>query len=302
MNDRTAAGLVGLTDDGTPLLDEFGERLRVLRARRGMTRKDLARASKVSDRYLASLESGKANPSLLVLDQVARGLECSVAEVLGDMTTASPEWLLLRDLLKDRSEADIRMARVLASETIGVQVDHGSAVRRIALIGLRGAGKSTLGHLLAEDLDMPLIELSEHIERIAGYSIREIQDLYGTSAYRRYEYRALEEALQIYPEFVLAAPGGLVSEPTTFRLLLSSCWTVWLRAEPEDHMRRVARQGDLRPMAGNAEAMEDLRRILRVREAFYSKADVTVGTSGQTLDETFTMLRTTVRHRLGATA
>jgi XRE family aerobic/anaerobic benzoate catabolism transcriptional regulator len=214
------------------------------------------------------------------------------------MTTASPEWLLLRDLLRDRGEADVRKARIVASESIGVQVDHGSSVRRIALIGLRGAGKSTLGHLLAEDLDMPLIELSEHIERIAGYSIREIQDLYGTSAYRRYEYRALAEALQIYPEFVMAAPGGLVSEPSTFRLLLSHCWTVWLRAEPEEHMRRVAQQGDLRPMAGNSEAMDDLRRILTVREPFYSKADVAVDTSSQSLDDTFLLLRTTVRHRL----
>lgn len=298
MNDRTAAGLSELADDRGPLLDEFGERLRVLRARRGMTRRDLGRASSVSDRYVASLESGKANPSLLVLDQLARGLECSVAEILGDMTTASPEWLLLRDLLRDRGEADVRKARIVASESIGVQVDHGSSVRRIALIGLRGAGKSTLGHLLAEDLDMPLIELSEHIERIAGYSIREIQDLYGTRAYRRYEYRALAEALQIYPEFVMAAPGGLVSEPSTFRLLLSHCWTVWLRAEPEDHMRRVAQQGDLRPMAGNSEAMDDLRRILTVREPFYSKADVAVDTSSQSLDDTFLLLRTTVRHRL----
>ena len=302
MNDRHASGLIELTEDRSPLLDQFGERLRVLRARRGMTRKDLARASGVSDRYLANLESGRANPSLLVLEQLASGLECALAEVLGDVTTASPEWLLLRDLLRERSEADIRKARLAVSETVGVQVDHGNALRRIALIGLRGAGKSTLGRLLADDLGMPLIELSVHIERMAGYSIREIQDLYGPSAYRRYEYRALEEALQIYPEFVLAAPGGIVSEPSTFQLLLGHCWTAWLCASPEDHMRRVTQQGDLRPMAGNAEAMEDLRRILQVREPFYAKADLAVQTSGKSLDEAFALLRTSVRQRLSLPA
>ena len=168
---------------------------------------------------------------------------------------------------------------------------------RIALIGLRGAGKSTLGRMLAEDLDVPFVELSTEIERVAGLSIREIHDLYGQSAYRRYERRALEETLQIYPELVLATPGGLVSEPATLNMLLGHCLTVWLRASPEDHMKRVMQQGDLRPMAGNTEAMEDLRRILESRSAFYGKADLTLDTSEQALDATFARLRTMVRER-----
>lgn len=299
MNDRTTL-LIDQEDERSPLLDEFGERLRTLRARRGMSRKQLSLSSRVSERYLANLEFGKANPSLGVLDQVSRGLGCSVAELLGDSTTLSPEWLLIRDILGGRSEADLRRARVALSQVLGVGSKGTAGGMRIALIGLRGAGKSTLGGLLSEHLEVPFIELSAHIEALAGYSIREIHDLCGVGAYRRYERRALEEALQIHPEFVMATPGGVVSDATTFGLLLDHCFSVWLRAAPEDHMSRVAQQGDLRPMAGNAEAMEDLRRILEGREAFYAKADVTVDTSCQPLDETFGRLRTAVQDRFKA--
>ena len=151
--------------------------------------------------------------------------------------------------------------------------------KRQALIGLRGAGKSTLGQMLADDLGYPCVELNREIERVAGCSIREIHNLYGPNAYRRYERRALEEAVQIYPEMVLATPGGLVSEPATLNLLLAHCYTVWLRATPEEHMGRVMAQGDFRPMSGNNEAMADLKRILAGREAFYAKADLTWVTS-----------------------
>ena len=166
---------------------------------------------------------------------------------------------------------------------------------RVALIGLRGAGKSTLGSMLAQDLDFPFLELSREIEKFAGCSIAEIQALYGQNAYRRYERRAVEEAIQIYPEAVIAVPGGLVSEPATFNLLLSHCTTVWLRAHPEDHMRRVAAQGDFRPMAGNREAMGDLKGILAQRTSFYSKADIHLDTSAKPQDETFLALRSAVR-------
>jgi XRE family aerobic/anaerobic benzoate catabolism transcriptional regulator len=134
--------------------------------------------------------------------------------------------------------------------------------RRIALVGLRGAGKSTLGQQLADALEMPFVELSREIERIAGCSIREIHDLYGTNAYRRYERRALDETVRLHPEAVIATPGGIVAEPATFNALLESCRTIWLQASPEEHMSRVAAQGDTRPMAASREAMADLRRIL----------------------------------------
>ena len=140
--------------------------------------------------------------------------------------------------------------------------------------------------MLADDLGFPFVELSREIEKFAGCSIREIHDLYGTNAYRRYERRALEETIQLYPEAVIATPGGLVSDAATFNLLLAHCFTVWLQASPDDHMRRVAEQGDLRPMAASREAMDDLRRILAGRAAFYSKADLRLDTSAQPLEPT----------------
>jgi XRE family aerobic/anaerobic benzoate catabolism transcriptional regulator len=280
-----------LADDRSPYLDEFGERLRTLRSRRGVTRKELALASGISERYLANLELGRANPSLVILDQMAHGLDCAIAELLGDVTTSTPEWLLLRDLLDNRTDAELHAARLAVAQALGAGTSRVGNVNRIALIGLRGAGKSTLGRMLAHDLGVAFIELSTEIEQLAGYSIREIHDLYGQNAYRRYERRALDQTLQIHHEFVLATPGGMVAEPSTFSVLMSHCRTVWLRAKPEDHMNRVAQQGDLRPMAGNEEAMEDLRRILSGREAFYAKADTQVDTSAQPLEGTLQLLR-----------
>jgi XRE family aerobic/anaerobic benzoate catabolism transcriptional regulator len=169
-------------------------------------------------------------------------------------------------------------------------------------VGLRGAGKSTLGSRLAADLGFPFLELSRQIEQFAGCTVDEIQALYGQNAYRRYERRALEEAIQTYPEAVIATPGGLVSDASTFQMLLAHCTTVWLQASPEDHMRRVVAQGDMRPMGGVAaskEAMDDLRSILAGRAAFYSKADFRVDTSAQPLEETFAALRRIVRESLG---
>jgi XRE family aerobic/anaerobic benzoate catabolism transcriptional regulator len=293
-----AEGSAAKEEDKNPLLVALGERLRTLRARRGLTRKAVALAADVSERYLANLEYGTGNASLLILDQVARAIHCSMAELIGDVSTSSPEWLLIREQLEGRSEADLRRARIAIGQVLGTGGDLQAKSKRVALIGLRGAGKSTLGKMLADDLDMPFIELSREIEKVAGCSIREIHDLYGTNAYRRYERRALEEAIQIYPEMVLATPGGLVSDPATLNLLLAHCTTVWLQADPEEHMARVAAQGDLRPMAASAEAMEDLKRILAGRAAFYSKADLSVDTSGQTLEHSFQALREQVRTSL----
>jgi len=285
-----------------PLLISFGERLRTLRARRGLTRKAVAQAAEVSERYLANLEHGTGNASFLILHQIARALQCSIAEVIGDQTTSSPEWLMIREMLQGKTEAELVRARVAIGESLGTVGNQQEKNHRIALIGLRGAGKSTLGKMLAEDLDLPFVELSRVIEDVAGYSVREIQDLYGVSAYRRYERRALEETLQIYPDLVLATPGGLVSDAATFNILLSHCTTVWLQAAPEDHMNRVALQGDMRPMAASAEAMEDLRQILTGRSAFYSKAQLSVNTSQQPLADTYQLLQMKVKAAIGALA
>ncbi len=283
-----------------PLLAVLGERVRSLRAQRGLTRKAVALAADVSERHLANLEYGTGNASILVLQQVAQALHCSLAELVGDITTSSPEWLLIRELLEHRSEADLRRARIALGELLGSGRGDSARHRRIALIGLRGAGKSTLGPMLAQDLDVPFIELSREIEKLAGCSVREIHDLYGTNAYRRYERRALEETVQIHSEVVIATPGGIVSDPATFNELLAHCTTVWLRAAPEEHMGRVVAQGDTRPIAASKEAMEDLHRILDGRAAFYSKADLTVDTSGQTLAQSFDVLRGAVRAAIAA--
>ena len=282
-----------------PFLLGLGERVRALRARRGMTRKALSAAAEVSERHLANLEYGVGNASVLVLLQVAQALQCSLAELLGDVTTRSPEWLMLREMLENRDEATLRRVCESVVQLLGDGKPAGPRSPRIALVGLRGAGKSTLGRMLAEDLGFPFVELSREIEKFAGCSINEIQALYGQNAYRRYERRALEEAIQIYPEAVIATPGGLVSDTATFNLMLAHCTTVWLQASPEDHMGRVAAQGDLRPMAGNKEAMQDLKDILASRAAFYSKAELHLDTSAADLGPTFEALRRQVRGALG---
>jgi XRE family aerobic/anaerobic benzoate catabolism transcriptional regulator len=286
----------------SPFLEALGERVRNLRSRKGMTRRAVAVAADVSERHLANLEYGTGNVSVLVLLQVANALQCSLAELLGDVTTTSPEWLLIRELLSKRSEADLRRARVQLSDMFGEGGNAQERKNRIALIGLRGAGKTSLGQRLAQDLGFPFIELSREIEQFAGCQISEIHNLYGANAYRRYERRALEEAIQIYPEVVIATPGGLVSDSANFNLLLSHCTTVWLQADPADHMGRVAAQGDMRPMAASKEAMEDLKRILEGRSAFYSKADLTINTSARTEDQAFAALRTSVRQHVQSPA
>jgi len=230
-----------------------------------------------------------------VLQQVAGALHCSLAELMGDFTTSSPEWLLIRELLEHRSEPELRRVRLALHELLSGGSNDTARHGRIALVGLRGAGKSTLGPLLARALDVPFIELSREIESLAGCSVREIHDLYGTTAYRRYERRALEETIQIHSEVVIATPGGIVSDPATFNELLAHCTTVWLRAAPEEHMGRVVAQGDMRPMAASKEAMDDLKRILDGRAAFYSKADITIDTSGQTPEQSLAALHAGVR-------
>ncbi len=286
-----------------PFLAALGERTRALRARRGLTRKGLAKAAEVSERHLANVEMGVGNASVQFLRQLAQALSCSLAELVGDETASSPEWLMIRELLRGRSDAELVQARGALAAMFGAPASPAARRQRIALIGLRGAGKSTLGRGLAEGWNLPFVELNRSIEALAGCTLSEIHSLYGPAAYRRYEKRAMEETIQRFPRAVIATPGGVVSDPATFNLLLAHCYTVWVRATPEEHMGRVLAQGDTRPMAGNtgnAEAMNDLRRILESRAAFYSKADAVFDTSEKAPDVALAALREQLRDVIAA--
>lgn len=285
-----------------PYLRDLGQRARAARTRRGLSRKALAQASGISERHLANLESGQGNVSVLVLQQVAEVLDCTAAELLGDFTTASAEWLLIRSLLQDCDPQTLQRARLAVASVISDAKPVAGSPGRIALIGLRGAGKSTLGQQLAQRLDLDFIEISRDIEQIAGCSIAEIQNLYGPNAYRRYERQALQQALNADRAAVIATPGGLVTDPANFNLLLGECHCVWLQATPADHMRRVIEQGDFRPMAGNSEAMQDLKDILSARAPFYSQAHSHLDTSLQPLAETLDCLQALVSPVAGQSA
>ena len=285
-------------DPKDPFLTALGERTRALRARRGLTRKGLAKAAEVSERHLANVEMGVGNASVQFLRQLAQALSCSLAELVGDETASSPEWLMIRETLRGRSDAELVQARAALTSMFGAPASQAARRQRIALIGLRGAGKSTLGRALAEGWKVPFVELNRGIEALAGCTLPEIHSLYGPAAYRRYEKRAMEDTIQRFPRAVIATPGGVVSDPATFTLLLAHCYTVWVRATPEEHMGRVLAQGDTRPMAGhadNAEAMNDLRRILESRAAYYSKADAVFDTSEMSPEAALAALRELLR-------
>ncbi len=274
-------------------LRQLGERIRAARARRGMTRKILARDSGVSERYLAQLESGQGNISIILLRQVAQAMSLPLGELVREGPEQPVEFTLLVQSLARLKPQELGEARRLLARSFGAAVERDRR-HRIALIGLRGAGKSTLGAKLAQEMGRPFIELDREIERLSGMSLGALFDLYGQSAYRRYERRALESVIEAQERAVIATGGSLVSEPGTFDLLLSACFTVWLAARPEEHMSRVIAQGDFRPMADNETAMEDLRRILEGRAALYGKADVTVDTARRSVEASFRALKAAI--------
>jgi XRE family aerobic/anaerobic benzoate catabolism transcriptional regulator len=273
----------------TDPLKVLADRVKQARARRGMTRKQLARDSGVSERYLAQIESGHGNISVLILRRLAKALNVSVDVLLFEGLEPPVELVHTVEFLRRLSLDDLKLAHQMLLHQFG-GVDPAARHRRIALIGLRGAGKSTLGAGLAERLEMPFLELDRLIEQESGLTLNLIFDFRGQAGFRELERQCLEDVVRRYPCFVLATGGSLVSEPSTFERLLSSCFTVWVRASPEEHMQRVIAQGDMRPMANNRDAMSDLKQILAEREVLYSKADVQVDTAGCTLEESLDML------------
>ena len=269
---------------GDAYLRRLGERLRTLRNQRGMTRKALAAHARVSERYLAQLEAGKGNGSIVLLRRIASAIGLPVTQLLHDGAEPPLDFVLLSQFLERLSPPALANARKVLLKHFS-EPSEGLRRRRIALIGLRGGGKSTLGRLLAERLDVPFIELDREIERRSGANLSEIFDMFGQETFRRAEREAFDEVLSQHLHFVIATSGSIVTEPRTLELLLASCFTIWVRAEPEEHMRRVMAQGDMRPMAHNARAMEDLVSILKSREPLYAKAEAIITTSRKTPEQ-----------------
>jgi XRE family aerobic/anaerobic benzoate catabolism transcriptional regulator len=242
------------------LLRDLAQRIRTLRKARSLTRKNLSVLADVSERHLAQLESGEGNISIVLLNRIAAALNTSLAQIFAEEQHPSS------------SEISPR-------------------IKRVALIGLRGAGKSTLGQKLAETRNIPLIELDREIEKETGMPLADIFSLYGQSGYRAIERRTLERVTNEYDRAVFSIGGGVVNEPETYDFLRANCFTIWIKAKPQEHMDRVVAQGDFRAMAGNDRAMEDLRRILSARDPLYRQADVTLDTSNATVEESFARLQ-----------
>ncbi|WGR98996.1 helix-turn-helix transcriptional regulator [Bradyrhizobium sp. ISRA443] len=280
-------------DPETGFLEQLGQRVRTMRALRGMSRKVLAKVSGISERYIAQLESGKGNVSIVLLRRVAGAMGAHLEDLIPSSEPV-PDWAVIRDLLRKASPNQIAQAKdILAGGS--PSAPRRASFSGIALIGLRGAGKTTLGRMLAKKIGWSFVELNKEIEAQNGLSVAEIIALYGQEGFRRMEQAALTQLLARKELMVLATGGGIVSEPLTFDLILSSFYTIWLKAEPEEHMARVRRQGDLRPMADDRSAMAELRNILVSREPLYARASAVVDTAGLSVDAAAARLIDSVR-------
>lgn len=266
----------------------LGTRVRELRNRRGMTRKTMSRETDISERHLAQIESGDGNVSIALLRRIAVTLGVTLHELF-ETRRQEPERQMIANLLERLPAA--RLNEVIARIQGEFGLEESARRQRVALIGLRGAGKSTLGSRLGAETDTPFIELDAEIEKDTGMPLADIFSLYGQAGYRSIEHRVLERVLRGQQRAILSVGGGIVSERDTYDLLLSKCYTVWIKAQPEEHMSRVIAQGDFRAMAGNDEAMTDLRRILQAREPLYRRADACIDTSSSSVDTSFAELK-----------
>lgn len=265
-------------------LAQVGNRVRGLRASRGMSRKMLATDSSVSERYLANLEQGKGNISINLLRKVASALRANLAEILPSDAKQTPEQSLINEFIGQLTKEEQQSALQLLYKTYS---PLGDTQTRIALIGLRGAGKSTLGKLLEERQNLPFVRLLNVIEDVGGMPIAEILALSGQAGYRRLEEKALFQTLNHYDSVCIETGGSIVSDLKELNLLLTTCVVVWVKTTPEEHMERVIAQGDMRPMADNDNAMTDLRTILKERTPFYEKAHAVLDTSDKTVEQSY---------------
>jgi XRE family transcriptional regulator, aerobic/anaerobic benzoate catabolism transcriptional regulator len=285
--DASTPRLSPRSNDG--FLLALGKRVRELRNRRGLTRKMMAREADVSERHLAQLETGEGNVSIVLLRRIAAALHVSLADLFAAEMETRHEKVLIQRFLERLPAHRVEDAMSRLLREFG---DEDTARRkRVALIGLRGAGKSTLGARLGAEMNIPFVELDGEIEKDTGMPLGEIFSLYGQTGYRSIERRSLERVLHDQERAIVSVGGGVVSEKETYEYLLSNCYTVWIKARPEEHMARVIAQGDLRVIAGGNQAMDDLRRILEAREPLYRKADMYLDTSGNSVDESFAKLK-----------
>ena len=273
----------------------LGKRVRELRNRRGLTRKMMAKEADVSERHLAQLEAGEGNVSIVLLRRIAAALHVSLAELFAVETETRHEKILIQRFLERLpahrvEDAMSRLMREFGNEERERRL-------RVALVGIRGAGKSTLGTRLSEEMKIPFIELDQEIEKDTGMPLGEIFSLYGQTGYREIEKRLLERVLHEHERGILSVGGGVVSEKETYDYLLANCYTIWIKARPEEYMARVIAQGDFRVMGGSDRAMEDLRRILEAREPLYRKADMYLDTSGSSVDESFAKLKAALQSK-----
>jgi XRE family transcriptional regulator, aerobic/anaerobic benzoate catabolism transcriptional regulator len=264
------------------LLGVLGDRVRTMRALRGMTRKVLARDSGVSERYLAQLEQGQGNISVVLLSRVAAALRTDPSDLLQTRERRTTEEVLIADLLRDLSPDNHKAFLQILSEHLLVPVE---SRRRIALVGLRGAGKTSQGELLAQHLDIPFVRLGSEVEQLAGMSTAEIFSLSGETGYRRLEKKALMQTLRQYDRCVVETGGSIVTDPELLNTLLTTCFVVWLHASPDEYMRRLIAQGDVRPMEHQSDAMSDLRRILAERDELYSRAHASIDTNSRSIED-----------------
>jgi len=264
------------------LLSALGDRVRLLRAQRGMTRKGLAQGSGVSERYLAQLEQGHGNISVLLLARVATALRTDPGVLLQAHKYQSHEEVLITDLLQELNPDSHGAFLKILTEQFSAPIE---SRRRIALVGIRGAGKTSLGTLLAKHLNVPFVHLGSEIEVLAGMSTSEIFSLSGQTGYKRLEDKALMQTLGRYDRCVIETGGSIVLDPMLLNTLLTTCFVVWLHAQPEEYMRRLIAQGDVRPMENQSDAISNLRRILTERDEYYAKAHASIDTNGKTIEE-----------------